>query len=160
MRGGGEILYLHKEIESSEIALHSSSIEFEYVCCKLHLTNSKFFGILCLYRPPNISSTGDLALTNLITEFLDLKLSYNVIFGDFNMPSINWKTFSGPARYLPFLNCCTEQYITQHVQKSTRPDSNTLLDLIFSTQGTVISEVNMGECFGTSDHSMINFTID
>ena len=72
-RGGGVMLYLHKEIESSEIALHSPSIEFEYVCCKLHLTNSKFFGILCLYRPPNISSTGDLALTNLITEFLDLK---------------------------------------------------------------------------------------
>ena len=99
------MLFIDKDVRSSEVSLNSSSLgEFEYVCCKLHLTESNSIGILCIYRPPNISSTGDSAVLNLITEFLNLNIPYKVLVGDFNMSFVNWKNFSGPQKYLSFLD--------------------------------------------------------
>ena len=154
------MLYIDKQVRSSQISLKScSSGDFEFLCCKLHPTNSKFVGIMCVYRPPNISYTGDMFLINVINEFLDLNIPYNVVIGDFNMPLANWMNFTGPQKITPFLNCCTDHYLTKNVRESTRPNSDSLLDIIFLLQKVQIYDVRVEECFGPSDPSILNFTI-
>ena len=157
-RGGGVMIYVDQTISHSQISLCSHP-ELEFVCCKLQLSNNELIGILCIYRPPNITDTGDLNLINIVDNFMKLKFTYNVILGDFNMPSVDWKTLNGPIKFMPFVRCCSEHFLRQHVNESTRPNSNSILDLIFSTIGTNIGEVAVEECFGSSDHSIINFRL-
>lgn len=158
-RGGGVMLYVDYTISISQISFGSSHA-FEFVVCKLQLTKNDFLGILCIYRPPNITDTGDLELINVLDKFMKLNFSYNIIMGDFNMPAVNCKRFKAPTKLIPFVQCCTKYVLSQHVKESTRPNSNSLLDLIFSTIGTSISEVSVEECFGSSDHSIINFIVE
>ena len=94
-RGGGVIIHINETVGSSQIHFCSYS-DFEFLSFKLHLYNGKFAGVLCIYRPPNITDTGDVNLINLIETFLCLNYHYNIIIGDFNMPSIDWKSFSAP----------------------------------------------------------------
>ena len=158
-RGGGVMIYVDHTISASQISFGSFS-NFEFVSCKLQLTKSEFLGILCIYRPPNITDTGDLDLINVVDKFMMLNFSYNIILGDFNMPTVDWKLFKAPTKFMPFVQCCTKYFLSQHVNESTRPNSNTLLDLVFSTIGTNIIDVTVEECFGSSDHSIINFAVE
>ena len=158
-RGGGVMIYVNETVGSSQIHF-SSHVEFEFISCKLHLSNSNFAGVICIYRPPNITDTGDVNLINVIDTFLSFNYAYNIIIGDFNMPSIDWKTFSAPHRYMTFLNCCSKHFLKQHVKNPTRPKSDAVLDLILSTVGTNISHLSVDDCLGSSDHSIINFTLD
>lgn len=50
--------------------------------------------------------------------------------------------------------------MTQHVHSATRRISNSILDLVFTTSGTAISNVDINEEFGSSDHSIIQFSAD
>lgn len=159
-RGGGVMIYT-AGVNISRISLGSgSSPDFEFACCKLQLATNAFLGILCIYRPPNITNSGDLELISVVEEFLTLKLSYNVILGDFNMPNADFNSLRAPTKLMPFINCCEKYYLRQHVKESTRPNSNSVLDLVFSTIGTHISGVSVEECLGSSDHSIINFLVD
>ena len=47
----------------------------------------------------------------------------------------------------------------QHITEPTRPSSNAVLDLIFTTMNTDIHDISVNECFGSSDHSIINFML-
>ena len=158
-RGGGVMAYVTEDIDSSQISLNFCN-EFEQLSFTLKCGNDTCLAFLCLYRPPNITSTGDLQLVELIEAFLKNNYHYNVIVGDFNMPSVDWKLFTGSQKYSCFLNCCTKHYLKQNVRESTRPDSKSILDLIFTTVGTNISSISVDETFGSSDHSILNFVLN
>ena len=49
---------------------------------------------------------------------------------------------------------------TQHVSVTTRPASGSILDLVFSSLGTAIDNLEVKECFGSSDHAIISFSTD
>ena len=158
-RGGGVMIYTHASVNSSEVFFDSYA-EFEFLCCKMLSDNGYYVGLLCVYRPPNITSTGDINLVNLIEAFLKLNYRYNIIIGDFNMPFVDWKCFSAPPKYLPFLDCCSKFFLQQHVHEPTRLESDTILDLIFTTVGTNLSSICVDECFGSSDHSVLRFDLE
>lgn len=158
-RGGGVMLYVQEGVGFSEISLNRFS-DFEYVCCTLNLANDRQLGVLCIYRPPNITDVGDSNLIKVLEAFLNHKFHLNIIVGDFNMPQVDWKKFSGPSKYTSFIDCCLNYFLIQHIHESTRPTSNSRLDLLFSTLGTKVQNVTLNECFGSSDHSLLNFIID
>ena len=112
----------------------------------------------CFSYCANITNTGDLQLVDLTESFLNLNHHYNVIIGDFNMPSVDWKLFTAPQKFSPFLNCCSNHFLKQNVRESTRPNSDAILDLIFTTVGTSISNISVDETFGSSDHSVTGRT--
>ena len=136
-RGGGVMLYIDKQVRLSQISLKSYSFgNFEFLCCKLHLINSKFVGIMCIYRLSYISYTGDLFFINVINKFLDLNIPYNIIIGD-----CLWligRILLVYKRLHLFLNCCIDHYLTQNARKSIKPNSDSLLDIILSADGTNI----------------------
>ena len=47
---------------------------------------------------------------------------------------------------------------SQHVNKPTRGDN--ILDLVLSTNDNLVSKVNMGPKFGTSDHKIVSFNVN
>ena len=158
-RGGGVMIYVKVTIVSSEVFItHSNG--FESLCVNFSLTNGMKVGFLCVYRPPNISTTGDSQLISLLEKFLDCKFKHSIIVGDFNMSSVDWKTLSAPVKYSPFLKCLSNYFLRQHVTEPTRPNSKSILDLIFTTLGTNISNICVNECFGSSDHSILNFNVE
>ena len=158
-RGGGIMVYIIETVGSSRM-LSDSFCELDFITCKLHLSNNKYLGILCVYRPPNITDAGDMLIVDLMDKFLSLNLFYNVIVGDFNMPSVEWKKLSAPTKFMPFIKCCSKYFLKQHVKESTRPNSDAILDLILSTVGTNVKNVSVNECLGSSDHSILNFVLD
>ena len=48
--------------------------------------------------------------------------------------------------------------LSQYVNKPTRGDS--ILDLIFSTNDCLVSNVNTGSEFSTSDHEIVSFNLN
>ena len=113
-----------------------------------------------MYRPVNISNTGDTNLVEMIETFLNMGYPYNIIIGDFNMPYVKWKIFTDPYKNSEFLDCCTKHYLKQHVKEVTRPNSGAVLDLISTTVGTNVHSISIEETFGSSDHSLVNFVVD
>ena len=116
-------------------------------------------GVLCMYRPPSLSSTEDAPLYDKIANFLNCRFDFNIILGDFNYPDIKWPVSSGSQQSNTFLSFVQENFLTQHVATFTRRASQSILDLVLSTQGTHISELNISEEFGSSDHSIIQFRV-
>ena len=101
-------------------------------------------------------------LYDILNNFLNYNFKYNIIVGDFNFPDIEWPLSSSTAPSDSFLNFIQENYLRQHVNLPTRKASQTILDLVLSTQGTDVSELTVNEEFrelSTSDHSIIEFCI-
>lgn len=163
-RGGGALLLVKNNVVSSPIILHSDlpnskNSAVDVIACGITTYDNSKLGVLCIYRPPYSSVNDDLFMMDLIQKFLEFKFDYNVIMGDFNFPDIAWPYSASSHQSKAFLTFCNENFLTQHVTSPTRPLSNTILDLILSTHGTVISNASVNEEFDSSDHSILQFSI-
>ena len=58
-----------------------------------------------------------------------------------------------------FLDFCQENFLTQHILCPTRQASGTVLDLVLTTEATDLMDCSVGDCFGSSDHNIITFTV-
>ena len=81
-----------------------------------------------------------------------------VIFGDFNLPVSTWGDALTSHSSHDFYNKLLESALSQHVRKPTR--GNNALDLIFSTNDNLVSDVNIGPEFSNSDHRIVAFHIN
>ena len=144
---------------SANITLAVSS-NVDAVCCKVRVNSSTELGVLCIYRPPNSSLEDNNYMLDIISEFLSFHFKYNIIVGDFNFPDIRWPTHALSAHSTSFLNFCQENFLSQHISLPTRRVSNSILDLVFSTEGTDVNNIIIGEEFGSSDHSIIQFSLN
>ena len=164
-RGGGVLILVINTLVSGslEVALRPLGDEtfsrIEVIACKITLENGNHLGVLCLYRPPDSVAFDDECMMSHIRDFLNYQLDYNVIVGDFNFPDISWPSNASSSSGRAFLNFCQDNFLEQCVSSSTRLASKAILDLVLATQGTSISELSVGEEFGSSDHSIIYFNI-
>ncbi|KAK2194111.1 hypothetical protein NP493_2g07034 [Ridgeia piscesae] len=82
-----------------------------------------------------------------------------IITGDFNVgdtDEVSGACGSGNARKLVVIK---EQFsLTQHQRKITRPSSNAVLDLVFSTNPNLVSRIEVAP--GMSDHLAVLTTLD
>jgi hypothetical protein len=151
-------------IFSSPLALlpniKDQNIRIDAVACQLHFVNNDNLGILCVYRPPDSSVNDNAYLQEIITKFLSYNIKFNIVIGDFNFPEIVWPITAGSHQSQLFLNFTQENFLTQQVTSITRKSSNAILDLVFSTCGTKINNLSVNEDFGSSDHSIIQFSIN
>ena len=129
------------------------------VACKLHFGSYDDLSILCVYRPPDSSVNDNLVLQQILTNFLSYNTKRNIITGDFNYPDIVWPNTATSTQGQLFLDFTQDNFLTQHVLSATRKSSNSTLDLVFSTIGTEINYLLVNEDFGSSDHSIIQFSV-
>ena len=143
------------------LAVPDTFSNLEAVCIDLNINHNT--RILCIYRPPNCNSLYSDNLCELITYFVSGSDNI-VIFGDFNLPDIQWSSYSYPSTrlYQSFMDCIMENALTQHVIVPTR--GTNVLDLILSTDPMVVSRVTAGDHFRfldkVSDHSALICTIN
>ena len=79
--------------------------------------------------------------------------------GDFNYGDIDWEsmTTTTTGEGSKFIDLIQDCFLEQHVMEATRGDKT--LDLVFSTEPTLVDEVTIGCPVANSDHNVIYFKI-
>ena len=149
--GGGVLLYVKEHLDPIECNTDSNH-EMMGVC--LNKLNKKLH-IYIVYRPPHQSSDKDDSLYSSLKTAIRNKLC--IVMGDFNC-NIDWQARTTNSEGQRLLDFVSEEYLTQWVTKPTR--GNNILDLVFSSEENMISDVDVGEKLGKGDHNIIRFKVE
>ena len=150
-RGGGLLLYIKDNIRHEQLSTHS---DIESIWCKLYSGKTEMrLGLY--YRPPNSDGS---YLEKMCCEIKSLCKNHTLVMGDFNMPGINWETFSSPPEFTSFRDLCLDHYFFQHVKEPTRHSN--ILDLVLSNDENLISNIETQAPLSNSDHQTIMFELN
>ena len=117
--------------------------------------------VFVVYRPPNYSTDAH-EYAGLLTDCFKtytVKNGSNVVTGDFNLPNINWNSLHCPDEHIHKLvfNFVISHGFAQIVNFPTR-ELNTL-DLVFTDDDCLITDVKSCPPLGLSDHSSVQLTL-
>ena len=160
--GGGLLLWANETIKVSE--LKSVEIEqFNQGCgARIPLASGGSLNLVLLYRPHNLYESPDTEMVNnnKLCEVLSSVRNPAVFVGDFNLSDIDWGTLHGTrACSRQFLDTCQDNFLTQHVDFTTRQSSNTSPDLVLSTDESLVHGVSDIGKLGSSDHTMMTIEV-
>ncbi|XP_062923290.1 uncharacterized protein LOC134356332 [Mobula hypostoma] len=156
MKGGGVALLVREYITAvlRQDRLEGLSTESFWV----ELRNRKGMATLVglYYRPPNSQRELEVQICREIAG--NCRKHKVVVVGDFNFPYIDWvsHTVRGPDG-LEFVKCVQENFLNQYIEGPTRGDA--ILDLLLGNELGQVTEVCVGEHFGSSDHNTISFNL-
>lgn len=116
---------------------------------------------LCLvYRPPRVpGSQSDMGNTTRMVEALRRLEGPTVLFGDMNIPKVDWERHWSPcAGETMVLDLLGDKFWTQHIRGATHRGGNTLDILTTSTEDMLVDYEVMGY-LGRSDHTINTVTL-
>ena len=151
------------EIEPSVLNTTNNTSNFEYLCVDCFTANNDVTRLICFYLPPKYSSCIDTVRTLCkVIKYFSNPLSPCFVFGDFNMPNINWAIPSSTGLVNDyFVQFFLTNGYKQNIIEPTHDKLNTL-DLLFSNvngNGSLIS-FSVDEPISPScDHNLISFSI-
>ena len=153
-KGGGVLLYIREFLKPAEFSVNA---EFnDNVWCQI---GDLIVGVC--YRSTNYAIVGDDNNSKLYDLFNEVNNKHILLMGDFNFPDVDWSTASVDASAHPdckrFLEVVEDCFLTQHVVHPTR--GNAVLDLVFTREPDLVSELTVGDQLDNSDHNMILFQI-
>ena len=126
------------------------------------LSGSKPLYLASFYKPPNITSQPLEALAFSYNKLITLhtRSSPNIInVGDFNLPGIDWETdCSNKCQHEVLLDFLFNNSLSQLISQTTRPTSNSILDLLITSSPNLIE--NIQTVPGISDHLAIIFDVN
>ena len=155
--GGGVLLYVCKTLCSSFVSKFDDGKASTVTCAITFITDEKLL-LTCVYIPPDYCLLSGSVMGHL-NDVANLCSHFRLICGDFNCPNIDWNSMSASTASQPLLNWCLDNFLNQNITKPTRPQSKTVLDLVFSSVGTHIDDIAINECFGKSDHAIVSFSV-
>jgi Endonuclease-reverse transcriptase len=116
------------------------------------LTGTDRINVILVYRPPKSSVESFRNVADLIRR----KEANTVIFGDFNLPSIDWtNSVANNENLSDILEACYEKFVEQLIDFPTHLKGN-ILDLLLTNVPERITEINNEGRLGSSDHFMIS----
>ena len=147
--GGGLLIYAKNDITIIPNNIQSDFNQFASIKV-LDKTNKTDLTIFLIYRSPNSSNANIECLNNLF-----LNCDNNCLFlGDFNFPSIDWRTFQCDAKSRPFVDTVTENDFIQLVDFPTHIRGNILDLAVTNCPDRILNVEDVGN-IGNSDHSAI-----
>lgn len=153
-RQGGGVIILIRELLSPLNFLFPESIKFEdSIWCVISISSGRSILIGCIYRSPSSEATNDVSMLRMLSLAANSGHNYCLILGDFNFPTIDWDLLQSSPREQAFLDCTLENCLTQMVYFPTRGDS--ILDLIFVNDPSLVSTVEVQSEFPGSDHKTV-----
>ncbi len=168
-KGGGVALLYKRSFSINLVHLRDSSSfspyinNFEFICVDM-LCKYSSVRFLCIYLPPKFSACVETVKTVclVILQFTNVQFPC-FVFGDFNLPNINWSTASsnGNKSHDLFLEFCIDNGWSQEIHTSTHLKQN-ILDLLFcnyTSKNILISSSVNSPLSSTCDHNLISFTI-
>ena len=88
-RGGGVVILVKDQISSIVLSTPSiSDTRIEAVACRVEVGVGVNLGVLCIYRPSDSTVIDNLAMIEIINQFLDHDFKFNIIVGDLNLPDV------------------------------------------------------------------------
>ena len=101
----------------------------------------------------------------LINEATGRKFSHVLMMGDFNLPNVDWESWNNKSdntetQDYKFIQCIQDNILYQHVNKPTRwrgTDTPHVLDLVFTNEENMVSEMEYLSSLGKSDHCVLQF---
>ena len=129
----------------------------------LMVTGNTRLAISCVYRSPATCPDDDELLQTCLDRLCNLAFPV-VIFGDFNLPDINWENHTATSRgagvsYLEWLH---SHALYQHVSEATRfrdGQVSSTLDLVLSSAEHSVTQLRYLPPLGKSDHVVLACTI-
>jgi len=117
-----------------------------------------------IYRSPSSTYENNLKLNELLRKAIDLKDSHILLMGDFNYEGLNWELLKS-SEHLEhcstlFMETIKDLFLYQHVGGDTRhrvDQSPSRLDLLFTNEIGMISELDTLPPLGASDHCCLLF---
>ena len=167
-QGRGVVIYTHSSISATSYSIDTSTFE-EVVCINIKLLNSATLLLACVYRSPNSSTINNHNLLDFINNICKINPVYYIFIGDFNIPGIDWNSWScnGEDSFnnykSAFLNCLRDNFLYQHVDKTTRGrlgQTSNILDLIISNNNEIVNNICYSSPLGKSDHCVLHFSIN
>lgn len=155
-RGGGVALYVNENINVQEIPEIEHFLPCEDIWVRLIGKHETGLNVGVCYRPPALDSIVNEMLLKRITQAC--RGGGTIIIGDFNYPGIDWEMVKGQGKgEEEFLDVINDNFLVQYVNKPTREKA--ILDLVLCNDPDRISNVEVLEPLGTSDHSTVIFDV-
>lgn len=119
--GRGLLIYVKNGITYNKV--DSVSNFCEYCCLEIVLQGEKII-LTLIYRSPNSLERNNHLLLDLFQEMNEMKATYKIITGDFNLPQINWENYTTNTGINDFGTTFMEKvrdcFLMQHVKDVTR----------------------------------------
>ena len=161
-RGGGLSFIFNKQLSARPMKTSFKPVDFELQLVGLQVGRT-LVKVASVYRPPSSSKS------TFLDEFADLLTSIGLchnerllICGDLNMPGEDANTVD--VRLIALLD---EQGYKQHISVPTRRDPRThrenILDVLITPQSTdksIVSNINVCNSHGMSDHALITCNLN
>ncbi len=163
VRGGGVIVIIPKVIHISCVKQNVEQTSFfESLWIDFYDSKKKLFVLALYYRTPSSDAKNSVdALVSHIRKnpVLSGKAPL-IVCGDFNFPSLKWvENGIGNENEELFSDLIMEVGLQQFVKNSTHTAGN-ILDLVFTSEPALISELCVDESLGISDHYAVLFSIN
>lgn len=165
--GGGVALLVHQDLFATEVKLSDQYSSVELICVDITMYSIKYRTIMYYRRPYFLQEDVDYFELSMkcLTELVQKSPKPVILMGDFNLPDVDWNLYSAPANaiYDMFIKFINEFGLSQLVCTPTRLSDtckNSILDLLITNTHNVISEINVQIPFSTSDHCVIQFSIN
>lgn len=117
-----------------------------------------------MYKSSSCENINNKNLNNFLRLLNSMSYSHLLIFGDINCSTIdcvNMTTNRGPGDInYEFLETIRDCFLHQHITEPTRGRGDaklSTLDVLFSNEEGMVTDVNVAPPLGKSDHSVINF---
>ena len=118
--------------------------------------------LLTCYRPPYYTDEDFQYLDEMLSIISDLckPVSQFILLGDFNFPDIDWRHYlaSQEKYYHMCVDFINDLGLHQFVCDPIR--NTNILDIVLSNNHALISDISIQCPFSTSDHNMVQFSIN
>ena len=163
-KGGGVCVLINSTFKVSRIDLNNIPAEADVLGVDIFF--DRCYRLFAVYNPPASSlyscDNDQLTVMSQLTACLEKasnRKGPTIILGDFNCPNIDWQSLSTPSSQV---NLCLFDFVmcngfVQSVKEPTRGDNT--LDLFLINEPFLVSRVDVGMPFSTSDHNMVNVDI-
>ena len=167
--GRGSLLYIRKDMNFKQLNLFKEQEQFdESIYVEIKLSGTHRLLCACMYRRGESSDENNTNLINNLQQISNQNYSHLLIMGDFNLTEIDWENCSSTNKNpnninFQFAECTKDCYLYQHITEHTRQrgsDNPSNLDLIFSNEEDMISDIKIEAPLGRSDHSIIYFNFN
>ena len=164
--GRGIALLVRKEMEPTPNDRLSSTFS-EHVFVDCTQGDGTLLTVGVIYRRPGSTSENDKKLFELIRNTAGMRKDNLLIFGDFNLPSINWDTEScrnnESHEASQFLQAYTDACLFQHQKETTRfreGEKPSLVDLVLKNKEDMIKDISTEAGLAKSDHFCLFITLN
>ena len=148
--GGGVLAYVRESLHPVDCGVTSGQ-ELLGVDIKVPTGAYRF---LLVYRPPHRTEEVDRDLYAKLSELVEGPPT--ILMGDFNC-RVDWSNRTGDGESQRLVDFADDNFLTQWVEEPTRGEN--ILDLVFTTDDELVSDLSVDECLGGSDHNMVRFRV-